>query len=328
MTRIIYLHLGLSKTGTTTIQAVLFRERKSLLRVGILYPGFAENHSVPLQSIMTAEPHNISFNIAHGLGSLEAVTPRVNQWSRALDEALADESWNRMVLSAEGVINLSARELAGLRARLAHHADTVVVPICLRHPYDFRVSVIQQRIKGGVTIDETIRRMALPRFYRRTVGRIRDVFGAENLRFGIFEEMILHPDGLAEAFAAMIGLEPGLLPAERIGHRNRRMSLRAGLVLDGLNREVPLYHNGHVNPRRSLRANRLVMRLRGDPFSLTSEQAELLRAAVEDDRVFADELFGRQVWAEGVPAVIAPPARVRWVGAITQVAKLAGRVMS
>ena len=74
MTRIIYLHLGFPKTGTTTIQAVLFRERKSLLRVGILYPGFEQNHFVPLQSIMSAEPHKISRNIAHGLGSLEAVT--------------------------------------------------------------------------------------------------------------------------------------------------------------------------------------------------------------------------------------------------------------
>ena len=323
----IYLHLGLPKTGTTTIQSALFAERKRLLKSGILYPGFAENHSVPLRSVFSEAPHRLAMNRLRGAGTAEGAGSRVEQWSRALEKALADPDWTSLVLSGEGAIHLSRDQMTLMRERLMQHAEGVVVVLRLRHPYHLRVSRIQHSLKTGGTIDESIQRMAVPGYFRETVGRIRDAFGAGNLRLGIFEEMIAHPGGLTEAFAAMIGLAPGLLPGTSAKRTNQRMSQRASLVLDRLNREVPLLAEAGQNPGRSRRVDAWVKGLSGHEFALTPGQAEALRAAVEDDRAFADAYFGRQVWAEGVPAVIAAPSGVRWVGAITRVAKLAGRVV-
>ena len=325
--RIIYLHLGLPKTGTTTIQSVLFAERERLSGLGMLYPGFAENHSGPLRSIFAPAPHRLAVNRLGGAGTPEAAAVNVARWSRELDLALGDPGWTSLVLSAESASYLPADRLLLLRERLMRHADGVIVPLCLRQPFDIRVSLIQENLKTGGTIDEAVRRLAVPGHYRRTVGRIRDAFGAGNLRLGVFEEMIAHPGGLTGAFAAMIGLGPGQLP-EAIGTRkNQRMSQRACLVLDRLNREVPLTVEGGRNRRRSRHLDLLLRGLPGPRFALRREQAEALRAAVEDDRAFADALLGRQVWKEGVPEITGRPGDARWVGAIAGAARLGGRFL-
>ena len=327
MGRIIYLHLGLPKTGTTTIQSALFAERKRLLKSGILYPGFAKNHSVPLRSVFSEAPHRLTMNRLRGAGTAEAAAVKVGQWSHALDEALENPDWNALVLSAEGAINMRSDEMRRLRDRLLGHADEVIVPLCLRHPYKSRVSRVQQGLKTGDTIDAGVRWLAVPGYLRETIGRVSDVFGADNLRLAVFEEMIAHPGGLTEAFAAIIGLPPGHLPASAARRMNQRMSQRACLVLDRLNREVPLLTGEGRSPGRSRRVDAWVRNLSGPDFALTPEQAEALRPAVEDDLAFAEALFGRQVWTEGMPARVAPPAAVGSIGTITRVAKLAGRVV-
>jgi hypothetical protein len=325
--RIIYLHLGLPKTGTTTIQSALASRRKALREQGFLYPGFAENHSVALRSVFAAEPHRLAMNRLRGAGTAEAAAAKVGQWSGALDKALASPDWTSLVLSAEGAVLLTPDGMGRLRDRLLGHADRVIVPLCLRHPYRHRVSRVQQGLKTGDTIDAAVRRLAVTGYLRETIGRLGDVFGADNLRPAVFEEMIAHPGGLTEAFAAMIGLPPGQLPESAARRMNQRMSQRACLVLDRLNREVPLLAGAGRSPGRSRRVDAWVRGLPGPDFALTPEQAEALRSAVEDDLAFAAALFGRQVWTEEMPARVAPPAAVGSIGMITRVARIAGRVL-
>jgi hypothetical protein len=206
------------------------------------------------------------------------------------------------------------------------HCDEVIVLLCLRQPYALRLSLIQQHLKSGVTIEDEVRSLAKPGFFRQTVGRIRSVFGEERVRFSVFEEMQAHPGGLVGAFAELIGLEPTVTVTERREHFNPSMSLRACLVLDRLNRNVPLRLEGRMNPARTRRVENWVRGLSGPRFVLKPEQTGALRAAVDDDRAFADEIFGRQIWAEGVPEVPVRATHVRWVRTIAWGAGLAGRV--
>ena len=43
-----YIHIGLHKTGSTSIQATLFKNRAALHEHGIHYLGLSQNHSTTL----------------------------------------------------------------------------------------------------------------------------------------------------------------------------------------------------------------------------------------------------------------------------------------
>ncbi len=49
---VIYLHIGLPKTGTTFVQQVLARNRDALRDQGLLYPGTGPDHFLPAQDVM------------------------------------------------------------------------------------------------------------------------------------------------------------------------------------------------------------------------------------------------------------------------------------
>ena len=49
---VIYLHIGLPKTGTTFVQQVLARNRETLRDQGLLYPGPGPDHFLPAQDVM------------------------------------------------------------------------------------------------------------------------------------------------------------------------------------------------------------------------------------------------------------------------------------
>jgi hypothetical protein len=72
--------------------------------------------------------------------------------------------------------------------------------------------------------------------------------------------------------------------------------------------------------------DRAIRRIPGGPFTLTAAEGELLRAAVEEDRRFADAWLGRQVWATGVPDGLPDVARQEPSAAAIAALKLASRL--
>ncbi len=63
----IYLHIGLHKTGTSSLQSFLFEHRESLLRdLGVLYPSLNRNLSQPLFSLFSEQPQRYAQNIQGG----------------------------------------------------------------------------------------------------------------------------------------------------------------------------------------------------------------------------------------------------------------------
>lgn len=145
------------------------------------------------------------------------------------------------------------------------------------------------------------------------IARIGGVVGEDALRLLVMEEMVAGPGGLVGGFARAAGIAPGLADAGRA--RNAAMSLRASLVMDRMNAEVPLFVEGGVNRGRSRWADRMIRRLPGPPFALTAAQGAALAAAVADDRALAAERLGRMPWGDPRARVAEPMAVGGWVRA-------------
>ncbi len=198
--------------------------------------------------------------------------------------------------------------------------------LVLRHPYALRVSQIQQSLKGGGVIAEELRKQSETGYFRQVVERMAGVFGAGQLRIVVYEEAVAAEGGLLGTFAALIGADAGTLD---LGGRakNPRMSGQACAVIDRLNADVPNHVGRRRNRARSLWVDRAIRRLPGGPFTLSAAEGELLRAAVEEDRRFADAWLGRQVWATGVPDNLPDVARQEPSGAMLAALKVASRVL-
>lgn len=319
--------MGLTKTGTTSIQSCFYGSRRTLLRNGTLYPGFARNHSTAVATAFLESPHALLMNVVAGKDNPQAGRAASAHWMRKFQQALATPGWQRLLLSGEGLCDLPPPRMAALRDRLGECCETVTAVICLRHPLRWRISQTQQMLKLGSTIEAEIRRLSRPGHYQRMVEKIEAVFERGNVRILIFEELQAHPQGLVAGFIDTLGLRPGFPATLRAPDRNASMSLTASLVLDRLNREVPMFVGGRMNPHRSLHVERVLRRIPGPKFQLDAGQVACFRQAVEADRDWARARFGREVWQDlpaSAPATVTPP---RHLGPLLAMGRLAGRLV-
>lgn len=70
MDKIIYIHMGLHKTGTTTLQTLLSCNKEILRKQGFCYPIsslFTINQSIPIYSAFCNSPENYHINIRQKL---------------------------------------------------------------------------------------------------------------------------------------------------------------------------------------------------------------------------------------------------------------------
>ncbi|RLQ20975.1 hypothetical protein DWB85_14710 [Seongchinamella sediminis] len=133
----LFLHIGLGKTGTTSIQGDVLRHARWLeSSCDLLYPTdfpherqFRGNHSLPLR-IMFASQDDVRRRLAaRGLVSDDAIASYNRQTRACLDKSFAASNASRLLLSAEGVGHFSRQDMQRLaqwlqgRYQLALKAD-------------------------------------------------------------------------------------------------------------------------------------------------------------------------------------------------------------
>lgn len=324
--RTIFLHLGLPKTGTTSIQESLFASRAELAARGLLYPDLGSNHTVPLVTAFSARAHGVPANLLAGIDTAEAGQKAAEACRRRLDQMLAT-GWTRAILSAEGAVYLPAERLALLRDALLRHADRVVAVLCFRDPLRWRISQIQQALKTGATIDGEVDRLSRPDAYRKFARRVECSFQRDNMSLMVFEELTEHPAGLPQGFLSALDPALGDLHLRDIRHRNGSMSLTAAQALDRLNGSHPVFLDGKRNRRRSLLLDRALRRLPGPGFALTAPQIARMQPAVTADRDWMRQRLKRSIWDGAAPT--APQTLPVWAGleALASAARVLGRVL-
>ena len=129
----IYLHIGLHKTGTTTLQNFLSRNKKVLLNYGYLYPEsgmtYFGHHNLPWQ--VRPDPR---FSNKHGT------------W-QDLHAEIESKSVNNIILSSEDFESLPPDSIEKVRQELQPYETQLIV--YLRRQDSLIQSMYTQLIKGG-----------------------------------------------------------------------------------------------------------------------------------------------------------------------------------
>jgi len=107
MKSVCFLHIGTEKTGTTTIQNFLSKNRPGLEQQGILYPQSPgnQNHTA-LAVYALSEGKQNGLSLSSGISNAEQVPPFRERLSLALDEEIAASDASIIIFSNE---HLSSR---------------------------------------------------------------------------------------------------------------------------------------------------------------------------------------------------------------------------
>lgn len=142
----VILHVGMHKTGTSSIQASLASyDDGTTVYAQLEVP----NHSIPITTVFADDPE--SYHIWKSQGaSPDLVRQRKNLYSYLLNRHLRDSTRERLIISAEDIGNLTYDEQRRLidyfRSR-----DLDLKVICLtRDPRSLMSSLVQQHIRGGI----------------------------------------------------------------------------------------------------------------------------------------------------------------------------------
>jgi len=212
--KIVFLHAGLHKTATSSLQSTCRLNRAALMAQGVHYPLFhcvengrkgIGNHSIPLRTVFNSSGKAYDMTTHWKLRDLTAA---IDGYRNTLIESVSLHDC--IFLSAEGVSSMAIFDLRSLKSFLNDMGATIVPLACVRSPYSHHCSAIQhalrRAVKGrGPRVPMTLFASQLPK-----VQALLEVFG-EAITFLSFRQACADSLGPVGAVLRHYGLKPDQL---------------------------------------------------------------------------------------------------------------------
>ena len=191
--RQLILHVGMHKTGTTSIQKSL----DGLSRDGVRYVRLGNpNHTGPIGVAFGSEGQRA--NRQRAGREPERVAEVKQRTLQRLHAELAHKEFHTFVISGEGIVFLSRPALRKLRTLALKYVDRIQVFAYVRDPVGFTASAFQQRTKGS---DGSYRLEQAN--YRAKFEPLIDTFGRENVSVKEFSRASLLNGSVVADFCSL-----------------------------------------------------------------------------------------------------------------------------
>ncbi len=284
----IKVHIGLHKTGTTSIQATLFRNRPRLLAAGINYLSLAENHSALLYPLFNNAPHLYRVNKAAGIDTEEKAANQNTQTEFLLRHALQENRSATFVISGEDLCALGPPGIARLRDWFNPYAADFRIVAYVRDPYATVNSLFQQRLRAGETWAQIVANPPRPRYQR--IGHWIDAFGRQHVDIRLFDRFRFAKGNLIADFLDAVGAPPQLVEELDLVRANSSISREAGWLIDLINRS---------GGSRKLAAG--LANIPGRRFVCPAQVFESVRSGVDEDLEWLRHILKEPVFAGTAP---------------------------
>jgi hypothetical protein len=229
-----HVHVGMPKTGTTSIQNTLSTVQDQPTRY---LPLKGANHSLIFANLFEAKPwlHPRHVYMGHTQEHVLGIRKRLEKTLRKLlEEAEQDQFVRAVVFSGERLGNAKAADLEAMRkfhSFFAPYCSDFRIYGYIRPLADFIASAFQQRIKvwGNPDIDE---RVIFPR-YRSNFEKFDILFGRSNVSLRRFARADLLEGDVVRDLASQIGMD---LSGHSTQHSNESYSVEAVSLLFAIRR--------------------------------------------------------------------------------------------
>lgn len=273
-----YLHLGMPKTGSTSIQKAFHDFRDGDIRYAELDES---NHGLPLISAFSEKPE--AFYILRNRGMGAAAAGELGATYREQITAIA-ESDGDVIFSSEAVPDhMRPKDIAGMIAFFQARAEAVKVILYARPVASLVSSQFQENIKHGAAAFK----LPAPK-YRKRFETVVNAAGRENVTFVRFAREDLVGGDIVQDFAHRIGVATP--PHGVVGNESLSVDAVGRIYLFNKVMAPHLPAKQQVNVRNTLK-KRLVD-LGGPKFMLHPDLIRQHIADHRDDIEWAEETCG------------------------------------
>lgn len=207
--REVILHIGMHKTGTSSIQKSI----QGLSENGIRVASFDEvNHSIPMYTMFSSERYDYHYWNNRGYSKLE-IEQKKEEYFEILQKDLAKSNFGSLLISGEDLSVLSVSDQENLCSYFHEKDISVKVIYVVREPLSWAASGNQERAKhGGKRIQK------LSPMYKNRVQGFLNKCGIANISIYKYETFL--EKGLIKSFSEIIGieLEENSISNESISH--------------------------------------------------------------------------------------------------------------
>ena len=237
------LHIGLEKTGTTSIQYLLRQNREQLLKSSVLVSERAASGNNFHLAIASYSPfREDGLTRALRLTSAEKLEGFRKREFDALAAEIQATSPAKLILSSEHFQSrlLSLADIKQLRSSLEQAGcSNFRILVYLRDPLKIAMSHHGMAIKKGIHVTESFYRPEHPRIshivnHRQTLENWSAVFGDENMDVRLYPEAS-GSEVLISDFLETVGIEQSQLDMSKQEVRNVNLSAVALEALNQLN---------------------------------------------------------------------------------------------
>jgi hypothetical protein len=295
----IFVHIGAEKTGTSSVQQFLRRNRDKLKSAGYLYPqAYGFDSHMSLGAACQNDYVRDDLRMIHGLDSIQKIKDFRVALVEQLREEAAEREYSHMLLSSEHCSSrlTSPVEVERLAQILRKVSRDVVALVYIRRQDEFLCSTYSTDVKSGFTGRMTLPGEELRRNrydYHALLHRWASVFGKENIVCRIYEQKNLKQGDIVDDFADAVGLKLSDI-YDRPARINESLDVTALEFLRLFNRSVPCFKNSVRNADRGNIVQSLKSVSDGAMPALSDrELAHFMRQFRDSNRRVAIEYFGK-----------------------------------
>ncbi len=302
----VYLHIGIPKTGTTSLQNFLLKNRENLLAQGILYPtsGITIN---PNFNCFQSGDHNLFWALDK---ECKAYDSNAGDWEDIHREIKTKKSdLSKVLISAEDFSTINDNRLSLLKEHLSRYNTKVIV--YLRKQDDYFMSFYCEYIKICRYWDSPIKYIEDNKNfgdYYQLLKRWKKAFGKENIIVRVFDRTNLK-GGLINDFLMATNLN---LDELKLNFISKNKNVTPSIKLIKIMRFLNEFYRGrmHKSPMRLKKLYKQTVLSSGNPISsmvsnlpdslispellTTQERIDLMKEFEESNRKVAQEYLGRE----------------------------------
>ena len=182
----LYIHIGMNKTGSSSIQETLFRNLKD---DDFKYVNFGSpNHGGAMNVLFKKDFSSDKTINRFMLSENEIKNRRENLLAKTSNELISSDVKN-FIISGEVILNLTMDELMNVKKHFQQFVENIFIVAYIRAPKSFNESLFQQHLKIGHAVSP----LKGYQGYQKKFEKFDEVFGKENVHLWKF-----NPKGFPE----------------------------------------------------------------------------------------------------------------------------------
>jgi len=195
------LHVGLHKTGSSSIQLSLFHhlndENFSFLDLG------APNHSERFYSLFVEKPELYHMNIRKGF-DINHINEYNQETKQIIHNSVINSEAKSIIISGEDISVLTIQALQNLKLFLQNYFLNIKIIAYVRSPYSYFSSSFQESVKAGIC-DFNLKNYY--HNYRNRIEKFDKVFGLSNVNVWEFNPRLFTDNNVVLDFCDKLDIK-------------------------------------------------------------------------------------------------------------------------